>query len=662
MCWKGLLLKEQVCDCARFQKFDDLLDICDVESSLKDLLIEVLGDMLSGMVAPLNKRGQAARMGEALRVCADKLSQCHVLPPSCQLDLQRLHQALTSPAECEDSSLGMSVSAYYGILKPLFDNCSWPPLFEEWSRLQVKNKPGEVRQLYQNWASCPQDLQKAKDLEAALLAASKLESSRADVALVLNGLKLSAEQNVAKMQKLLLEVSKGLRENAVLNFAEVTDHFESGISWPVEKLAGQDGLSEVCAELSQVQTKMQMFMELGQLLVRLGQGLRVEANKDGCQPGDRATESAETNRGSDGSACQAVSGADSKVNANVVSTWTSVKSLLQTNAWPHPITQELSELLDRTRHEEASNALLLSSQQKWQEILSSLVTLALSSGPEEEFKSAVSKLESEEHAALQVCALSSTPVFDRSVINFSAQQVAEVCKRIHVAKSGCQPGVNRAVLEHLEACQTEEGKLKLEKVLTQKEQLQLFLNVAKDYCSEWRAQFEEKEKEALAEVAESQKKLNDMLLPLGDGTLQDWLKKAETGDMLKKELKRLSKAEKLLTTLGSDPTTDAGNMEALKTKVKAQIVMWGCVSLLCKQDIASANGAGDKIRQALKDIWDANSKDTGIREQLPEALTLEVEKALQPPVEEEGRGTNCSKRPNNPGAQTAAKKKRKAEK
>ncbi len=203
LCWQGLLLKEQVSDAVRFSKFDDLVDICNVQESLKDLLVEVLGDALSGMVTKVNKRGQAMRMGEALWQCSEKLGQCSYLRASCQLDVQRLHKAFTDPSDSSDVALGMDLNTYYGVLKPLFDNENWKPLLEEWCRLQGKNKPCELRQLWQSWAACPEDLQRVKDLEAALLAGAKSESSRADVVLVLQGLKLSAEQKAAEFRNIL---------------------------------------------------------------------------------------------------------------------------------------------------------------------------------------------------------------------------------------------------------------------------------------------------------------------------------------------------------------------------------------------------------------------------------------------------------------------------
>ena len=76
-------------DAVRFSKFDDLVDICKVEESLKDLLVEVLGDVLSGMVTKVSKRAQAMRMGEALRQCSEKLAQCSSLRASCQIACTR---------------------------------------------------------------------------------------------------------------------------------------------------------------------------------------------------------------------------------------------------------------------------------------------------------------------------------------------------------------------------------------------------------------------------------------------------------------------------------------------------------------------------------------------------------------------------------------------
>ena len=480
----------------RFSKFDDLVDICNVQESLKDLLVEVLGDALSGMVTKVNKRGQAMRMGEALRQCSEKLGQCSYLRASCQLDVQRLHKAFTDPSDSSDVALGMDLNTYYGVLKPLFDNENWKPLLEEWCRLQEKNKPCELRQLWQSWAACPEDLQRVKDLEAALLAGAKSESSRADVVLVLQGLKLSAEQKAAELQKHTLEVSSSIREGSVLNFGDLIEKFESHVSWPVNQLGKQEGLTEVCVELGKIQSKQQSFMELGQLLVQFGQEF-----KSGCQPSNN--ECGDT--------------------PSAVRTWTALKSMLQTQAWPQKLVHEVSELLDRTRSDEQVTALLASSQDKWQETVRSVVKLALEGAPSEEFRASLHKLEEEEHAAMQACALSSTPVFDRSVVAFAAKTVADVCKALQMVKSGCQPAVNRALLDHLEGCHTEEGKLKLEKVLTPKEHLEEFLKATKEQTAEWLEQLRMREKEACEKAAESREKLKEFLIPLGEKGWDEWL-------------------------------------------------------------------------------------------------------------------------------------------
>ena len=111
-------------------------------------------------------------------------------------------------------------------------------------------------------------------------------------------------------------------------------------------------------------------------------------------------------------------------------------------------------------------------------------------------------------------------------------------RRLCVYRALRQPGEDVRRLNDERVCGACLGKVDLRwEKLTQKGQLQQFLNVAKDYYSEWLTQLEEKGKEALAEVAESQNKLNAMLLPLGEGTQQNWFKKAETGDMLKRNSK-----------------------------------------------------------------------------------------------------------------------------
>ena len=169
---------------------------------------------------------------------------------------------------------------------------------------------------------------KPKDLEAALLAGAKLESSRADAVLVLQGLKLSTEQKAAELQKVTVELSKSIREGSVVNFVDLLEKYESTVSWPVDELRKHEALKEVCVELGKVQSKQQSLVELGQLLVKFAQEFT-----SGCQPSPNKC----------------------VTTPSGVETWTALKSMLQTQEWPQTVMQELSELLDRTRSGRASN-------------------------------------------------------------------------------------------------------------------------------------------------------------------------------------------------------------------------------------------------------------------------------------------------------------------
>lgn len=211
-----------------------------------------------------------------------------------------------------------------------------------------------------------------------------------------------------------------------------------------------------------------------------------------------------------------------------------------------------------------------------------------------------------------------------------------------MVKSGCQPVVNRALQDHLDACLSEDGKLKLAKVVTQKEQLDDFLKITKEQGAEWQEQLRAKQKEASEKAAESKEKLEGFLVPLGESHWEEWLKKVPAGEVLKAELKKLTKAEKALSALEASAPTDT---EGLKMQAKAQIHWWGMATLLGKPDIGSIGAAGQKARQALGEIWKASQDDEALRKLVPEALAKEVEAKLVEPqvaedeVEEPAKGT-----------------------
>ena len=77
--------------------------------------------------------------------------------------------------------------------------------------------------------------------------------------------------------------------------------------------------------------------------------------------------------------------------------------------------------------------------------MTSVLKLALEGAPSEEFNASLRTLEAEEHAAMQACALSSTPVFDLSVVAFTAKAVVEVCiangeVRLPASREPCPSG------------------------------------------------------------------------------------------------------------------------------------------------------------------------------------------------------------------------------
>lgn len=158
-----------------------------------------------------------------------------------------------------------------------------------------------------------------------------------------------------------------------------------------------------------------------------------------------------------------------------------------------------------------------------------------------------------------------------SVVAFTLKAVVEVCKALQMVKSGCQPVVNRALQDHLDPCLSEDGKLKLAKVVTQKEHLDDFLKITKEQGAEWQEQLRAKQKEASEKAAESKEKLEGFLVPLGESHWEEWLKKVPAGEVLKAELKKLTKAEKALSALEASAPTDT---EDLKMPTKAQIHCW----------------------------------------------------------------------------------------
>ena len=258
----------------------------------------------------------------------------------------------------------------------------------------------------------------------------------------------------------------------------------------------------------------------------------------------------------------------------------------------------------------------------------SVLKLALEGAPSEEFNASLRTLEVEEHAAMQARALSSTPVFDRSVVAFTAKAVVEVRKALQMVKSGC---VNRALQDHLDACLSEDRKLKLAKVVTQKEQLDDFLKIRKEQGAEWQEQLRAKQKEASEKAAESKEKFEGFLVPLGKSHWAEWLKKVPAGEVLEAELKKLTKAEKALSALEASAPIDT---EDLKMQAKAQIHWWGMATLLGKP--GSIGAAGQKARQALGEIWKASQDDEALRKLVPEALAKEVEaKLVEPQVAED---------------------------
>ena len=103
--------------------------------------------------------------------------------------------------------------------------------------------------------------------------------------------------------------------------------------------------------------------------------------------------------------------------------------------------------------------------------------------------------------------------------------------------------------------------------MTQKEHLDDFLKITKEQGAEWQEQLRAKQKEASEKAAESKEKLKGFLVPLGESHWEEWLKKVPAGEVLKAELKKLTKAEKALSALEASAPTDT---EDLKMQAASQ--------------------------------------------------------------------------------------------
>ena len=101
--------------------------------------------------------------------------------------------------------------------------------------------------------------------------------------------------------------------------------------------------------------------------------------------------------------------------------------------------------------------------------------------------------------------------------------------------------------------------------------------------------------------------LQEQLVP-SSVTNEDFLKQCLSGDAVKKLLKACVKAEKNLAKASAIEEDMATRLAAAKSAARAQITMWGVLTIMAEGDLQAQNKKGTDFRAALKEIWGEHKK------------------------------------------------------
>ena len=630
--WSVILYKEQMTDYLRFRKFEEFAANCSDEPSVFTTVSEehkgclpavvhsCVGEQLGSLLpspAASQKKGKKKDAEESLCLAVAALLESKVLPEASLRDLQLLQRLWT------DSSSDLRLSAkqkldemladaeYWGILRPMLHSEYWSNFVTSLQRpAKTSSATADVRKAFDvlnsviagNTDSYTEE--QRESLSQALLKATRVPQPgvQAHVTSVLNGLAAVSKQTASQQMsqtKLLCKavVQKGLEELDFDSMLAMSDEYLRRGCWDeledeVSLETTDDGNVEE-ADVEQRQSSLKALLVEGESLMK--QRRVFEAVLFATKAAQKFEDTRE----------------DEDKNS-FLQKWNKLKTLQQTGEQTPAVSQQIEELLVAIRIPEIGPALHVAAMERFS---AKLALLLLEAGKDCKDSAAVAAAAAAvmdaQHETMQSCALCDTPAFARSCVEFACSEMVPVMQAAFLLTETDLSADSQSVTDFLHshlraACDLEQNKQRVLQVLATPD-AESFLERAAAVQKKVAPVLASKLETLRAEVDKALTVLEEQLVP-SSVTNEDFLKQCVSGDALKKLLKACVKAEKNLAKASAIEEDMATRLAAAKSAARAQITMWGVLTIMAEGDLQAQNKKGTDFRGALKEIWGEHKK------------------------------------------------------
>ena len=602
--WSVLLYEEQLADYARFQKWGDFAAACCTEASAFSVVSEMkrghlhavvhrcVGDQLGSLLpnpAVSQKKKKLEQATSTFGKVVSELLTSGKLPDGSLADLNKLNNLLVAGSAEDKVAALQALEAlrddpdYFGLLRPVLHSQHWLSFVDGLQRpAKTSSAVSELRKAFDK-LSATADAgftdEDRQNLFQAVLTAAHVPQAQSQLTAVLNGLSLTSRE----------------AEKAQLN------QLKRLCSLIVAKGPGNVELSAV--------------MELSDDILRRGYWAELE---DQVGPED-------AEKGSERGKAQCYEHFADKntpeTQEKLLLKWGEAKTLQQTGSSTEEmapaVSQQLEELLAATRIPEVGPDFYKSSLDEMSRMMTQLLEESMSTNPNKDaVKKAAERVLEARHPLMQACSMSDTPGFARSCVELVCDDMVPVCVDAFQLSASCSDNaveekVTEFLLAHLNnVCDLEKNKQKVLHVLEQSVANKFLQHAAsvKDKCLPI---LNNKVEGLLSRVDSATKALESELSPvaLAKTSKEEFLEQCTGGDVLKKLLKALVKAERSFGQVATLAEDVKARVTSTKEHAKQQITMWGTLTLLAHEGINADTKQGASLRNALAEIWKEHGKE-----------------------------------------------------
>ena len=632
--WSVLLYEEQLADYARFQKWGDFAAACCTEASAFSVVSEMkrghlhavvhrcVGDQLGSLLpnpAVSQKKKKLEQATSTFGKVVSELLTSGKLPDGSLADLNKLNNLLVAGSAEDKVAALQALEAlrddpdYFGLLRPVLHSQHWLSFVDGLQRpAKTSSAVSELRKAFDK-LSATADAgftdEDRQNLFQAVLTAAHVPQAQSQLTAVLNGLSLtSREAEKAQLNQLKrlcsLIVAKGpgnVELSAVMELSD--DILRRGYWAELEDQVGPEDAEKGSEDDSEERrSAMGALVKAGAALMKQRRTLEVVL----------------------GLAIAAQHFADKntpETQEKLLLKWGEAKTLQQTGSSTEEmapaVSQQLEELLAATRIPEVGPDFYKSSLDEMSRMMTQLLEESMSTNPNKDaVKKAAERVLEARHPLMQACSMSDTPGFARSCVELVCDDMVPVCVDAFQLSASCSDNaveekVTEFLLAHLNnVCDLEKNKQKVLHVLEQSVANKFLQHAAsvKDKCLPI---LNNKVEGLLSRVDSATKALESELSPvaLAKTSKEEFLEQCTGGDVLKKLLKALVKAERSFGQVATLAEDVKARVTSTKEHAKQQITMWGTLTLLAHEGINADTKQGASLRNALAEIWKEHGKE-----------------------------------------------------